>query len=148
MDALKFEDILEKDGILYYTNIGTSMMPLIRQHRDIMTIVKRPDKRLEKHDVILFKRGEQYVLHRILKVKDDRYEVSGDNQFSMEKVKDEQIIGVLRSVVRDGKTVSVTDLGYRLYVHLWCDLYPVRFLILRIISAGRSVLRKIKRSKS
>lgn len=148
MNELRFEDVLEKDGILYYTNVGNSMMPLIRQHRDIMTIVKRPEGKLKKYDAVLFKRGNQYVLHRILKVSNDCYGICGDNQYFIEKVRDEQIIGVLQSVVRNGKTVTVTDSGYKAYVHLWCDLYPVRFLILRIISIFRRIIGHIKRRLS
>lgn len=34
-------------------------------------------------------------------------------------------------VVRDGEEIHMTDPGYRLYVHLWCDFYPMCMAILR-----------------
>ena len=56
-------------------------------------------------------------------------------------ITDRHIIGVLTAVVRDGKELSVSDPKYRAYVHLWCDLFPIRAFILRL----RSVPGRIKR---
>ena len=36
----KFEEILDKDGELFFTNVRYSMYPLIRQREDILHIVK------------------------------------------------------------------------------------------------------------
>ena len=33
-----FEELLEKDGYIVYTNVDTSMMPLLRKRRDIIEI--------------------------------------------------------------------------------------------------------------
>ena len=67
MKTVSFEDELNAHGKLVYTNVGTSMMPLLRQHRDIIVIEKRPEGRLKKYDAVLYKRGRKYILHRILK---------------------------------------------------------------------------------
>ena len=37
---IKFEEVLNKDGELIFTNVGYSMYPLIRQREDILRIVK------------------------------------------------------------------------------------------------------------
>ena len=120
-----FEEELERTGKLVYTNVGDSMMPLIRQDKDLLIIEKKPEGRLKKYDVPLYRRDSgQYVLHRILKVRDQDYVICGDNRWKREYgITDRHIIGVLTGIVRDGKTVSVNDKGYRLYVHLWCGLY-------------------------
>ena len=77
----RFEDIIDRDGRLIYTNVGDSMMPLIRQDRDLL-IIEKPDGRLKKYDVPLYKRDNgQYVLHRILKVREDDYVICGDNRY-------------------------------------------------------------------
>ena len=142
----KFEDIIERDGKLIYTNVGDSMHPLIRQDRDLL-IIEKPEGRLKKYDVPLYKRDSgQYVLHRILKVRDDDYVICGDNRCSREYgITDRHIIGVLTAVVRDGKEISVTDLKYRLYVHLWCDLFPLRVFILKAGKFPKWLKRKLKR---
>ena len=128
----RFEDVIERDGRLVYTNVGDSMRPLIRQDRDIL-IIEKPNGRLKKYDVPLYKRDSgQYVLHRVLKVRENDYVICGDNRYNKEYgITDRHIIGVLTAVVRDGKEVPITDLRYRLYVHLWCDLFPLRAFILK-----------------
>ena len=142
----RFEDVIERDGRLVYTNVGDSMRPLIRQDRDIL-IIEKPQGRLKKYDVPLYKReSEQYVLHRILKVRDNDYVICGDNRYNKEYgITDRHIIGVLTAVVRDGKEIPINDWWYRLYVHLWCDLFPIRAFILRIKTIPKRLKRKLKR---
>jgi hypothetical protein len=66
-------------------------------------------------------------MHRILKVRENDYILCGDNRWEREAgVQDDWILGVLTAVVRDGKEIKVTDWRYRLYVHLWCDLFYIR----------------------
>ena len=141
-----FEEELERSGSIVFTNKGVSMMPLLRQDRDLMVIEKKGPGRCKKYDVILFKRGEKYVLHRILKVREKDYFVAGDNCRKGESVRDSQILGVLTQVVRDGKTITPEDPAYRRYVHLWCDFYPIRAGIFFVRDGLRHVGRRIKRS--
>ena len=142
MNKSTFEEEIAKKGRLIYTNVGDSMMPLLREKRDLL-IIEKVSGRLKKYDVPLYRRDSgQYVLHRILKVRKDDYVICGDNRWLREfGVKDEWILGVLTAVVRKGKRVSVTSWKYRLYVHIWCDFYWIRAFILR----GWGVLRKIVR---
>ena len=139
----RFEDVIERDGRLVYTNVGDSMYPLIRQDRDLL-IIEKTQSRLKKYDVPLYKRDNgQYVLHRVLKVRPDDYVICGDNRYSKEYgITDRHIIGVLTAVVRDGKEIPITDWRYRLYVHLWCDLFPLRTFILKVKSIPKRLKRK------
>lgn len=140
-----FEEVLAAEGKLIYTNVGDSMKPLIRQGKDLL-VIERTRGRLKKYDVPLYRRESgQYVLHRILQVRERDYVICGDNRWQKEYgITDQQIIGVLTSVIREGKTVSVTDRKYQFYVHLWCDFFPVRALIVRIV---RKCRREMSRRK-
>lgn len=142
----RFEDVIERDGRLIYTNVGDSMRPLIRQDRDIL-IIEKPNGRLKKHDVPLYKRNSgQYVLHRVLKVRPNDYVICGDNRYSKEYgITDRHIIGVLTAVVRDGKEMPITDWRYLIYVHLWCDFFPIRAFILKAKYFPKWLKRKLKR---
>ena len=144
MNSASFEEILEKEGRLVYSSVGDSMLPLIRQGRDLL-VIERPDGRLKKYDVPLYRRDSgQYVLHRVLKVRENDYVICGDNRWAKEYgVTDRQILGVLTAVIRDGKELPVTDRRYRLYVRLWCGLFPLRAFALR----GLHILKRILRSK-
>lgn len=140
-----FSDIINESGSLAYTVRGFSMMPLLRQGKDVV-VLEKPTKPLQKYDAVLFqRRNGKYVLHRILKIKDGKYWIVGDNDIIGEMIDEDQIIGVMTSVKRGNRIVKVTDKGYLLYVHLWCDVYPLRFLLLRIKRFIRRCFSFIKR---
>jgi len=144
-----FEDLLHTDGYFVYTNVGFSMMPLLRQRNDLIEIRKK-NGRCKKYDVILYKRGNKYILHRVLRVLPEGYIVAGDhNTFIETDVTDKMILGVMTRVIRNGKSITPDNIWYKMYVHLWCDAYPVRMLILKIKFKVRgywgAVKRRIKR---
>ncbi len=148
---ITFEELLEKDGYLVYTNVGCSMMPLLRQRRDIIEIRKKGPERCKKYDVALYKRGDKYILHRVLKVLPEGYLIAGDNCVFVERdITDANILGVMTRVRRNGKDIAVDNPWYRLYVHLWCDCWPVRMLILRckflVWRAAYRVLSPVKKA--
>lgn len=139
-----FELELEKTGQLIYCNKGVSMRPLIRQGKDLM-VIKKVTEPPKKYDAILYKRQNgQYVLHRILKVKNQGYVLCGDNMYTLEHdVKPEQVLGILTAVIRGGKEIPVTNKFYKLYVHLWCDFFIIRAPIIYLRNLLVAVLRKL-----
>ncbi|MBO4668086.1 MAG: hypothetical protein J5666_08210 [Bacilli bacterium] len=105
---IKFEEVLEKDGELFFTNVGYSMYPLIRQREDILHIVK--SNTYKKGDIILYKSDiDHYVLHRILKIKKDKIICAGDyNYFKDKPITFEQVLGLLVSIKKkDGKAIDL-----------------------------------------
>ena len=124
-----------------YTNVGTSMMPLLRQRRDLMVIERKGAERLHWLDVPLFKRDNgQYVLHRVMWVRKNDYILCGDNQWYLERgITDRQILGVLRQVDRDGKVLDMRSGKMRLYGLFQWLFYPLRACVL----IGRSVASRL-----
>ena len=53
MNKSTFEEELERTGRLVYTNLGNSMMPLIRQQKDLV-IIKQAKEPLKRYDVPLY----------------------------------------------------------------------------------------------
>jgi hypothetical protein len=160
--AATYEEILGKGQTLAYTNVGKSMMPLLRQRRDILIIEPRPSGRLKKYDVPLYKRGKKYILHRIVDVTDTGYVIIGDNNIFYEyDVTDDMILGVLTGFVRNdpegieklmfwkkdrrmkGKRYSTEDKSYLAYVRIWCGCLPVRIGILKFRNRCRRVLSRV-----
>ena len=113
---MSIEEGLKKNGYHASTTSGYSMYPLLRDRRD--NIVVRPcSGRLKKYDVPLYKRGNEYVLHRIIKVLPDGYVICGDNCINKEyNIKDENILGVLTEVYRNNKKINMDGLPYKIYV--------------------------------
>lgn len=137
-----FEESLQKFGVLIYGNRGDSMFPLIREGRDKLIIFPKPSGRLSKYDVPLYRRDDgKYVLHRVMKVRKEDYLICGDNRnFLEEGICDRHVIGVMSGVIRDGKTIMVSDWRYRLYVALWC--WKIPFFVRRVVMSLRSFLRR------
>ena len=137
--GISFEEYLEKYGSLTYTNVGTSMMPLLKQGRDLFTVIKKGEKRCKRGDVVLYKKGGKYVLHRIVKVREHDYVIMGDNCVSKETgIRDIDIIGVMTEYKRNGKLHSVTDKGCRVYSYIMSHTPAVR-------GAAKKAALKLKR---
>ena len=135
MKAYSFEEMLDEKGFLAYTSVGVSMMPLLRQRKDIIIIYRKPADRCRKYDVVLYKRGDNYILHRILRVTPMGYVIAGDHNTIKEyDVTDDMILGVMSCIIRDGKYIYTNDWYYKLYYHIWVDFFPIRVCILRLKS--------------
>ena len=131
---MTYEEYLEQYGIMTYRNIGTSMLPLLKQGRDLFTVEKKTQERCKKYDVVLYRRPPaEYILHRVIEVKEDSYVILGDNCEKKEYgIRDEDILGVMTGFVHKGKTHSCSELSYRLYSKFWVGTYPVRVLWRRV----------------
>ncbi len=121
----RIEEVLEAQGMYVSTTVGVSMYPMLRDRRD--TVVISPCReRLKKYDVPLYRRGKDYVLHRVIGVEPDGYIIRGDNCLKKEYVKEEQIVGVLTTFFRGNKETDMNGFFYRAYARCWCSLFPLR----------------------
>lgn len=135
---LHIEDILARDGVYVSTTAGVSMWPMLRDRRDTI-VVRPPAGRLSRFDVPLYRRRDAYVLHRVVEVLTDSYVILGDNCLEREVgIIDSQVVGVLTGFYRGDRPVDMGGWRYRLYVRIWCALYPVRRALMRL----RSVLAR------
>lgn len=149
-NEVHIEDILASEGVYVSTTVGMSMYPMLKNRRD--TIVVRPlekGERLKKFDIPLYRRGEKYILHRIIKVLPDGYNILGDNCGNIEKnIPDSAVIGVLREYYRADKKKSLDSFGYKLYARVWYLLMPIRLLYRKTRAfAGRAYRKLFRKSK-
>lgn len=129
---------MTENGIYVGLTKGVSMRPMLREGRDTILISPVSD-RLKKYDVPLYRRGEAYVLHRVVGVSEDGYVICGDNCSQREyDVTDAQIVGVLSGFRRGKKYVAIDSPCYLLYAKVWVAIYPVR----RVFMWGKAFLRK------
>ena len=107
---------------------------------------ERPTGRLKENDVSLYRRGEDYVLHRVVRVLPDSYEMRGDNCLRREQgITDGEILGVLTGFYRKGgRYCSVKDPRYRLYVRCVRLLYPLRRAYLYGRSTAAGIWHRLK----
>ena len=130
-NGISYEDYLNTYGILTYYNVGVSMLPLLRQGKDLFIVKRKGPERCRVGDVVLYRRPpNHYVLHRIVQVRPSDYVILGDNCVVKEYgIRDEDIIGVMTGFVRDGKEHSTAEAGYRVYSLLWLYTAPVRICL-------------------
>lgn len=139
------EEELKEKGTCSYFNLGTSMMPLLRQRKDLIHLSKKPQL-LHKNDVVLCKyKKNSYILHRISKVKGNRYDLCGDHCLKKEKnISEEDIVGIMVAYTRNRKYYTVENIGYRIYVFLWGGRFWHRVTILYIMQKLKSLLYRVK----
>lgn len=76
------KEAISSDGEFRLYPRGTSMMPLLREGIDSV-LLKKPEG-VSKNDIVLYKRSNgQFVLHRVIKIKNGEYVMCGDNQFRL-----------------------------------------------------------------
>lgn len=136
------KEMLESGGTVNFNPHGVSMLPMLHDNGDRVTI-KKPIGLLKKYDLPLYQREDgSFVLHRIVKKPvNGTYTMCGDNQWVLEKgVKHEQLRGVVVAFERNGKKISADNKLYKLYARVWVAIMPLRHLF---IGGSRRLKRMI-----
>ena len=112
---------------------GVSMLPMLRQEIDSVELAPLP-KRLKKYDLPVYQYPSgKYVMHRIVKVRKDHYICLGDNTYQYEKIRREQMLGIVSAFKRGDKRIETDAFSYRLYCRIWVAAFPVRKFLKRAI---------------
>ena len=112
---------------------GVSMLPMLRQGIDTVELAPLPEK-LSKYDLPVYQYPSgKYVMHRIVKVRKDHYICLGDNTYQYEKIRREQMIGIVSAFKRGDKRIETDAFSYRLYCRIWVAAFPARKFLKRAI---------------
>ena len=107
---------------------GNSMNPFIVHLRDQIVLGPWKDEDIKKGTVALVKdnRGN-YLIHRIIRRDEKTVTLLGDGNVNMtETATFDNIIGIMLSITRKGKTVSKDSFKWRFYSWWWRVLTPIR----------------------
>jgi len=117
---------------------GASMLPFLSESRSDQVILEgaeagTPDGRervkVNVNDIVLFRLGDRYILHRILKINDnDIAEIQGDGILNAkEHCHRDQILARVSTIIRCGKdAINTKSSTYRRNVRIWMILKPLR----------------------
>ena len=124
---------------------GISMLPMLRQGKDSV-VLSKIDGEPKKYDVVLYQRANgQYVLHRLVGVKDG-YVFLGDNQFDHEYgIERSQMIAYVTTFYRENKEIGIDSLPYKIYYKAWYSSRGLRRFIRRGVGFLKRRLGKICR---
>lgn len=150
MNKTTYEQQLAEQGSLLYTTVGFSMRPFLRSGEDMFLVERKGEARCSKYDAVLYRRRSgKYVLHRIVKVRPDDYILCGDNCWEREPgITDDQVLGILTAVIRNGQKIDVQQPRYRLAVRIWCALYPVRAVVIYARGQIWNIWKRIKAKRN
>jgi len=126
---------------------GNSMRPLFRHKRDSVVLSTCDPYFLKRGDVPLYRRDNgQYVLHRIVRVDEDTYTLTGDAQGELEVgLPKQNVVAVMTGFIRKGRVIDCRrNFGYRIYVAVWMCLRPLRPLLVRAWRKLRGFFRNKK----
>ena len=131
---MDYESYLAEHDTLTYRMTGVSMLPLLREGRDLFTVRrKEAGEKCRPGDVVLYRRPpNHYVLHRVMKVRNDDYVILGDHCIAREYgIRDEDILGIMTGYIRKGTAHSTGELPYRLYSFLMLHAGGLRIFLKR-----------------
>ena len=118
--------VLLKEGReVSFSPKGSSMLPFIREGRD--SVVLRKEPRVQKGDIVLVRLPGRYVMHRIIRIEEDRLTLQGDgNLLGTESCTRGDVLGTVKTILRNGKPRQPGDGRF------WTVLKPFRRIILGI----------------
>ncbi len=127
-------------GRVKFTVTGISMFPFLSDRRDQVTL-GRADF-INKYDVVLHRRKNgDYILHRVIGIKNGAYIIAGDNETEKEYgVEKSQILAKAISFTRKGVEITPDKFLYKLYSIGWVLVFPLRRIILEILIRIRRML--------
>lgn len=99
--------VLGRGASLRFQARGFSMAPFIRDG-DVLTVFPKGERRPRPGDIVAFVHPEndRLTVHRVVTIRDGEVAVKGDNVSMPDgTVPEERILGFVRRVERDGRTV-------------------------------------------
>ncbi len=122
---------------------GNSMSPFLKHNRDkvFLSRITSPPKR---GDILLYRRApNEYVLHRVYKIKNGIMTMVGDGQNSLEPgIPIECAVAIVTFAVRNGKKLSSSSPCWFFYEKIWLALFPIRPLITKIHAFFKHKIKK------
>ena len=128
MKNSKIEQILDEETEFIFPIQGKSMLPLFRQKKDCVIISKENLSDIKKYDIVLYKVPSNYILHRVLKIKDDTLIIRGDNTFNLEYVPLKNIEGKVKAFYRNNKYINIYTPSLKTYIIFWNLVFPLRYI--------------------
>lgn len=134
-------EILEMGYGTRITVTGSSMHPFLRGNIDSVELYAPDYNSIGRGDIILILRDSgEYILHRVLFKENNCFYIAGDSQcWSEGPIREDQIIGIVRTIWRRDKKIQCSNIVWRIVSILWVYIFPFRRFVLsayRFISGG------------
>ena len=124
----EIRELISEGKTVTLTVKGNSMNPFLVSMRDQMTLGPWKDEDIRKGCVALVKDNRNnYLIHRIIARNEKNVTLLGDGNIGFtETATMENIIGIMYSITRKGRTWTSESFIWKLYSFTWMLLAPVR----------------------
>ncbi len=141
------EELLREGKSVRMRIKGRSMQPLLRDGLEEVELTQPEEWEIKRNEVVLFRYGEDFLLHRIITRKGDKLILRGDNVFqSKEVISIEKVSGIVRKVIYPGgNEASTSSPGWRLKSFFWLTIKPAVRISLYIPGAWRRFVAIFRR---
>lgn len=114
-------DMLQEGDSINITISGHSMLPLIVENSDKVTLVKANLNSLKKGDIVVVRvQNDLYFLHRIIHISGDKVVLRGDgNLYSKEVCHISSVLAKAVAVHKKGKIYTSRSLLWRVVKKFW-----------------------------
>lgn len=113
-------DLWKDSGKLSSIEIcGNSMKPLL--HNGSRVLIEHCSSSVNIEDIIVYYRNNGLIAHRVIRIKTDEqkrlYLTKGDSalRFDDPLVSEKEIVGVVRGIVKESKTIHLTGWRWRIF---------------------------------
>ena len=139
-------DIIKSGKDVSVTVTGSSMAPFLAHLRDSI-IVSPPPRQFHRGDMVFFQRQDSsYVMHRIHHLKEGKLYLVGDNQTEIEgPIDPEQVFGIVRKVIRNGKLLQKGDFWWDFFEKAWIRIVSLRSAAVKAVSIVYKLRNRQKR---
>lgn len=139
LDVMK--ELVEEGRTVSVTVAGNSMSPFLMDKRD-RVFFQKPERPFKKGDIVFYQRVDsRYIMHRIYKIKEDGYYMTGDAQTEIEgPLRENQIFALVTRCERKGKMTGPGDFWWDFFEKIWIRMVPLRPWIRKIYGKGKELL--------
>lgn len=118
-DSINFELFLsvldETDTVRIPVN-GRSMRPFLKEGRDKVVLTKADTDLVKKGDIVVYKKGGSFLLHRVVSIDGGAFCIMGDNELSPDcGISPQAVVASVKSVERNGKVIDKKHPLWRFY---------------------------------
>ncbi|MFW5794489.1 MAG: S24/S26 family peptidase [Bacillota bacterium] len=127
------ETTLKANKKVAFTVKGNSMKPFFKDGKTEVYLKIKED--YKPKDICLFQKNKMYFLHRLIKIKSNRYFFRGDNQYKFEIINKEAIIAYVYQYKNNDHIISTNNLNYKIKINCFLFFKQIK-LMLRFFYLG------------
>lgn len=126
------EELLRQGQPVRFKPRGRSMEPFIREATD--EVILQPIQQLKVGQIVLAQDAtRKHILHRIIKIADDKIILMGDgNLKGTETCQRKDICGMVSQIIRKKKRINCQSFSEQWLAHFWMNTLGIRRIFLAI----------------